>query len=208
MTYNSLVAQILDYLDRTDDATIAEVPNFIYQAEQRISREVKNIGVEVYVAGSFTIGQNVLTRPARWRKSISFNYGSGINNNFRNQLFLRTYEYVRDYWPDDSQLAAPKFYADYGYDHIIFSPTPDQAYPFEYAYLELPQPLGPTVSTNWITDNAPDLLLYGSLLEAIPYLKIDERAPLWQSFYDRSLGSLKVQDEQRYVDRASQRESD
>lgn len=208
MTYNTLTAQILDYLDRTDADTIAEIPNFIYQAEQRICREAKTIGLEVYVTGNFIPSQNVLIKPARWRRSISFNFGSGTNNNVRNQIYQRTYEYIRNFWPDDSQLAPPQFYDDYAYDHLIIAPTPDQAYPFEYSYLELPEPLGPSVSTNWLTNNAPDLLLYACMLEAVVFLKIDERIQTWQTYYDRALRSITTQDEQRYVDRTSQREAD
>jgi hypothetical protein len=208
MTYNTLSAQILQYLDRNDQATQDQIPFFISQAEQRICREAKTIGLEVYVTGTFIVGQNVITKPARWRRSISFNYGSGTNDNTRNQLFLRTYEYIRNYWPDDTQLAPPKFYDDYAYDHLIVAPTPDQTYPFEYSYLELPEPLGPSVSTNWLTNNAPDLIFYASMLEAVTFLKIDERVPLWQSMYDRALKSVTTQDEQRYVDRTSQREAD
>jgi hypothetical protein len=208
MTYASLSAQILDYLDRNDADTAAAVPNFIYQAEQRISREVKNIGLETYVNGTFAIGQNILLKPARWRRTLSLTYGSGTNNNVSNQIYLRTYEYVKSYWPDSVQESPPLYYADFGYDHIIVAPTPDQKYPFIWSYLQLPEPLGPTVSTNWITNNAPDLLLYASLLEAIPFLKVDERIPFWQSLYDRSLQSLNTQDTQRYSDRVSVRESD
>lgn len=208
MTYASLSAQILAYVDRNDAATAAQIPNFISQAEQRICREAKTIGLETSVVGNFAVGQYVLPKPGRWRRSLSLTYGNGTGNNTSNQLFLRTYEYIKGYWPDSTQTAPPQFYADFAYDHIILSPTPDHAYPFLWTYLQLPEPLGPTVSTNWITNNAPDLLLYASLLEAIPFLKIDERVPLWQSFYDRALKSINTQDEQRYDDRTSNRESD
>lgn len=208
MTYNSLSAQILSYMIRSDADTIAQIPNFIYQAEQRICREAKTIGIEQYVTGLFIPNNPVLAKPARWRRSITFNFGTGIGNNTRNSVLLRTYEFLRSYWPDATQTAVPEFYSDYGYNHLLFAPTPDQAYPFEYAYLELPDPINANNQTNWLTDYAPDVLLYASLLEAVAFLQNDERIPIWKDMYQRGIDSLNGQDQQRYSDRQSDRSSD
>lgn len=208
MTYNSLVSQTLDYLDRTDADTANAIPNFIYQAEQRIARESKNIGFVQYVTGNFTIATSVYPKPARWRRNISFNYGTGTGNNTRTPIYLQTYEYLRNYWPDPTLTAPPLFYADYGYPTFLIAPTPDQTYPFEYSYLELPEPLSSSNQTNWLTNYAPDVLLYATLLEAIPFLKNDERVPVWQDKYSTAIASLNSQDDQRVVDRQSYRGAD
>lgn len=208
MTYNSLVNQVLDYLDRTDADTTNEIPNFIYQAQQRICRESKNIGLEQYVTGFFIPGTSTYAKPARWRRTISFNFGTGAEFDTVNQLFLRTYDYIRNFSNNPTVTASPMYYSDYGYDHLLVGPTPDQAYPFEYAYLELPVPLSPSVQTNWLTNNVPDVLLYATLLEAIGFLKNDERVPVWTSYYDRGLQSLNNQDNLRVLDRTSNRDSD
>ena len=209
MTYNSLTAQVLNYLDRTDTSTTAQVPYFIYQAEQRICRECKTIGLEQYVVGTFIPGTSVYPKPARWRRSIAMNVGNGTNFNTRNSVEIRDYDYIRSYTSDPTtQLGLPKFYGDYGYSNILVGPTPDSAYPFEWAYIELPQPISATNQMNWLTNYAPDALLYATLLEAIPYLKNDERIPVWQQMYDRALASLNAQDADRTVDRGQSRGSD
>jgi|SRR5215813_1218453 len=208
MTFNSLSAQILSYLIRSDADTIAQIPNFISQAEQRICRESKNIGLEVYVTSAFLVGNPVITKPGRWRRSLSLNFGTGVGNNTRNQLALRKYEFLRNYWPDATKTAPPQFYCDYGYSHLLVAPTPDQAYPFEYSYLELPDPITVNNQTNWITNYAPDVFLYASLLEAVPFLQNDERVPLWQNMYQKGIESLNSQDDQRLLDRASNARSD
>jgi hypothetical protein len=100
------------------------------------------------------------------------------------------------------------FYSDYGYDHLLVAPTPDQDYPFEFAFLQLPEPLSANVQTNWLTNNAPDVLLYATLLEATPFLQNDDRMPMWKEMYTRGLDSLNIQDDMRVKDRASNRESD
>lgn len=211
MTYNTLVLQLEDYLDRTDVTTISEIPNFIYQAEQRICRESKNLGLVQTVSSVFLPSNGVIVKPGRWRRTLSWNIGTNTgtstNNNYHNQLYLRSYEYIRQYWPDPTLTGQPLYYADYGYFNWIVAPTPDVGYPFEINYLELPEPLSITTQTNFLTDYAPDLLLYASLLEAIPYLANDERIPVWQSMYDRALASINNQDDMRVLDRTSERSS-
>ena len=51
-----------------------------------------------------------------------------------------------------------------------------------------------TTSTNWLTVNAPDLLLYACLMEAIPFVKADERIPVWQAMYAQAKQALQVQE--------------
>ena len=208
MTYNSLFAQIQSYLNNTSVDVTNQIPNFIYQAEQRLSRESKALLLESYVVATFTPGESVVAKPATWRRTLSINYGSGAGDNIRNQLFLRSYEYCRAYWPDSTQTAPPQYYADYGYIAWIFAPTPDLAYPFEIAYLALPDPISAFNQTNFITDYCPDLFLYACLLESVPFLKNDERIATWQMYYDRGLASLNMQDDERLLDRASNRSSD
>ena len=43
------------------------------------------------------------------------------------------------------------------------------------------------LTNNWFVDAAPDLLLYGTLLNAEAYLKDDPRLPLWKAKYDLAL---------------------
>lgn len=208
MTFNSLVVELQSYLDRLDADTLSNIPNFIYQAENRLSRECKSIGNEQYITAAFLPGNPIITKPGRWRRTLGIQLGTGPTLSIRNQLYLRSYEYVRSYAPDPTLLGQPLYYADMAYLNWIFAPTPDFAYPFEISYLELPEPLSLAVQTNWLTNFCPDALLYACLLEAIPYLKSDERIPVWQSMYDRSLASLNGQDFDRYLARSSSRESD
>jgi hypothetical protein len=95
----------------------------------------------------------------------------------------------------------PKFYADYDYTHWLVAPTPAAAYDFEVLYYERVQPLDSSNQTNWFTIYAPQALLYGSLLQAMPFLKNDERMGMWQQQYDLIINTLKAEDVQRIADR-------
>jgi hypothetical protein len=209
MTYNSLVLQIQAELDRTDADFVAQIPNFILNAHQRICRDSKNIGFEQYVTGSFIVGVPVIAKPGRWRRNITFNYGTGDPvAPTVNPIVLRSYEYLRSYWPQPTQTAAPLYYADYGYFNFLVAPTPNDTYPFELAYLELPEPLSILTQTNWLTNYAPDILLYACLLEGVIYLKVDERIQVFTTEYQSRITALNSQDDVRVVDRSSVRESD
>jgi hypothetical protein len=116
-------------------------------------------------------------------------------------VLLRKYEYLREYWPDATQQSLPKFYADYDYTHWLVAPTPDLPYTFEVLYYERIQPLDSANQTNWFTVYAPQALLYGSLLQAMPFLKNDDRIPMWQTQYSAIMQTLKSEDQQRLADR-------
>jgi hypothetical protein len=143
-------------------------------------------------------GTPVINKPARWRKTVSLNVTVAGE---KKPVFLRTYEFLRQYWPDESQESDPRYYADYDYTHWLVAPTPDQPYSFEVLYYEEVQPLDNTNQTNWFTQYAPQAMLYGALLQAMPFLKNDERLPLWQAQYDKIVAQLKTENIQRLGDR-------
>lgn len=131
----------------------------------------------------------------------------GTADNIRNPILPRSYEYIRSYWPDQTQTAMPVYYADYNYQNFIVAPTPDRAMPFEMLYWELPALLDDVTQTNWLTQYAPNLLLYACLLETAPFLKNDERIPTWQQFYDRAAQAISGEDLRKILDRAQKREN-
>lgn len=207
-TYTTLVQTIQNYLIRSDQATINAIPTFIQNAELKICREATTIGLERYVSGTFQVNQPVLAKPARWRRTITFSYGVGPGFNTRVFIKQRTYEYLNMLYDDRTKLGPPDVYSDYEFNALLIAPTPDEAYPFEYAYIEMPVPLGPTQQTNWLTNYASDVLLFGSLLEAAPFLKDDDRIPAWQEKYDRGVATLTKQDREGQYDRQYRREAD
>ena len=198
MTYNSLVADIESYLERTDTATVDKIPTFIMLAEQIIASQIKFLGNLTVSTSTMTQGDPVIAKPARWHKTVSMNSTVGGK---RQPVFLRKYEYLREYWPDATQEDVPKFYCDYDYTHWLIAPTPDAAYGFEVIYYERVQPLDVSNQTNWFTQYAPQAILYGSLLQAMPFLKNDDRIPMWQSIYQQAMDILTAEDKLRVADR-------
>jgi hypothetical protein len=198
MTYDSLVENIQSYLERSDTATLEKIPLFIMLAEQIIASQIKFLGNMTVNTSTMVIGQSIIDKPARWHKTVSFNVTVAGQ---RQPVLLRKYEYLREYNPDASVTGVPAYFGDYDYTHWLVAPTPDAAYEFEVLYYERIQPLDSSNQTNWFTIYAPQALLYGSLLQAMPFLKNDERMPMWQQNYDLIIQTLKAEDVQRIGDR-------
>tara|TARA_R110000868_G_scaffold114309_1_gene306287 strand:+ start:1434 stop:2069 length:636 start_codon:yes stop_codon:yes gene_type:complete len=198
MTYDSLVENIQSYLERTDTATLDKIPTFIMLAEQCIASEIKFLGTLTVNTSTMTSNTSIIDKPARWRKTVSMNV---TVSGERYPILNRRYEYMREYWPDATLTGVPKFYTDYDYTHWLVAPTPSAAYDFEVMYYERPQPLDSSNQSNWFTQYAPQALLYGSLLQAMPFLKNDARAAMWQQQYAVIMGTLKSEDLTRIADR-------
>jgi hypothetical protein len=198
MTYDSLVEDIQSYLERSDAATLAKIPQFIMLAEQIIASEIKFLGNLVVVGSSMVLGEATIAKPARWRKTVSMNVTVAGK---RQPVLLRTYEYLREYWPNPSSTDVPLYFCDYDYEHWLIAPTPAAAYSYEVLYYERNQPLDSTNQSNWFTEYAPQALLYGSLLQAMPFLKNDERIPMWQGQYDKIIAVLQNENVIRVADR-------
>jgi hypothetical protein len=210
MTFTTLKQDVQRYLERgntlaSDPIVFEQIPRLINLAERRIARELKVEGFINVVTGTLSAGQSVYPKPDRWRDTVSINIGTGATLNNRKILFSRVYEYLRSYWPNALETDTPLFYSDYDYSHWLLAPTPDAEYPFEILYYELPPLLDESVQTNWITEYAPQLLLYGTLVEATPFLKNDERIPVWQSMYDRAAAMLNGEDLAKILDRSAVR---
>lgn len=207
MTFDSLQVDLRRYLERgftlQDDPYVYEqLPRLINMAERRIARDLKIQGFIVAVNTTLTDGVASYQKPDRWRDTISMTVSSGTS---MSPVFTRSYEYCRNYWPDETVTGQPEFYADYDYTHWLLVPTPDAAYNLEVLYYELPVLLDAAQQTNWLTQYAPNLLLYGALLEATPFLKNDDRIVTWKEFYQSAANALNTEDLKKIVDRDAAR---
>ena len=203
MTYNSLLQDMRRYLERgftaeSDEIVYEQLPRLITLGERRIARELKIQGFIRAVQTPLQVGLAVYLKPDRWRDTVSMTLNGS-------PIYARSYEYCRNYWPDEAQTGTPQFYADYDYQHWLLTPTPNATDTLEILYYEQPQLLDDEFQTNWLTEYAPDLLLYASLLEATPFLKNDQRIGTWQAMYDRAAQALSGEDLKRILDRSATR---
>lgn len=197
LTYDSLTTTVLQYLERNDPATVNQIPTFITMCEFEISQQIKTLGQMQVVESTMLTGNPVIQKPARWRKTVSFNV---VVDGSRQPVYLRKYEYIKSYTPDSNTTGVPLYYGDYDYEHWIVAPTPDQDYNFEVLFYERIAPLSSENQTNWLTQYAPNAMLFGTLLQAMPFLKNDQRV-IFQQKYDQAMQMLKTEDVVRVADR-------
>ena len=202
LTYDSLVSDLQLYAERSDDPFVAQIPRLIMMAENRLASEVRSLGFLRVATFSLTADVATYTKPARWRETTQLSISTSTGTKF---LKSRGYSYCKSYWPDASVTEEPMFYSDKDYEHYTIVPTPDTAYSAEMHYYERPEPLSSSNQTNWTTQYAPQLLLYATLLEAQPFLKLPERIAEFQGLYDRALQMVKAEDTARMSDTTSNR---
>jgi hypothetical protein len=200
LTYDTLVTAVEQYLERSDASVVNQIPTFITLAEFEIAQQIKTLGQIEVAQGNMQTGNPVIPKPARWRKTVSMSVIDSTGD--RNPVLLRKYEYLTNYNAQSSS-GLPLYYGDYDYDNWYVSPIPDAAYQFEVLVYQRLQPLSSTNQTNWLTNNAPNAMLFGTLLQASIYVTNDARLQLFQQKYDTAMQALKAEDVARTGDRSA-----
>lgn len=207
MDYNTLKNQIQSYANRDDKAFIEQIPNFIEQGINRLYSEAKNIGWEVVITGDVALNATTVPKPAGWLETISLELYSA-DQTFSKFLFPRSYEFCKSYWPNQTLTSEPQFYSYLdAYKDFFISPTADKAYKYRLIYLGIPI-FNEYNTTNFLTLRYPRLLFYACMLEAMPFLKDDERLGSFEQLYASSLSDINKDSANRYVDRTSERDKD
>lgn len=207
MNYTTLIAQIKSYANRSDAFFTEQIPNFIEQGLNRLYSEAKNIGFEVTVTGNLALNNTTIEKPANWRETISLELYTE-DQTFSKFLFQRSYEFCKSYWPNQTLTSEPSFYANYNdYEQFFLCPTVDKAYKYRLIYLGIPL-FNTENNENFLTKRYPRLLFYACMLEAIPFLKDDERLGQFEQLYASSLNDINQESASRYVDRTTDRSKD
>ena len=198
MTYDSLVEDVKRYCERNDASFVEQIPRLIMLTEQSIAAEIKTLMQLNVVNTTLLVNNAVLEKPVRWRKTISMKVnGQPILN--------RSMDYVTQFQTESSP-GQPLYYGDYDYDHWALAPIPNSAYSVEIIYYSRIQPLDIENQENLLTREAPQALLFGTLLQTQGYLKNTDKLAVWKGYYDAAIAALKGEDQRRMVDRNATRQ--
>jgi hypothetical protein len=198
MTYDSLVEDVKRYCERNDASFVDQIPRLIMLTEQSIAAEIKTLMQLNVVNTTLLVNNPVIQKPVRWRKTISMKVnGQPILN--------RSMDYVTQF-QSESPTGQPLYYGDYDYDHWALAPIPNSAYTVEMIYYSRIQPLDIENQENLLTREAPQALLFGTLLQTQGYLKNTDKLAVWKGYYDAAIVALKGEDQRRMVDRNATRQ--
>ena len=182
-SYETLLTAVADYLARDDLSTFA--PNFVQNWEERFYRDPQNWAD--WMEATASIITSTATVPINYLgiKSATLSGGSQPLQRVSSTTLL-------DAFPRGI-VGKPRGIAKQG-STFIFGPEPDSDYTVTLQYYAKPAVLREDGDgVNWLITHAPDLCLYGALLEAEPFLKNDGRIAVWRDFYTDALAAYRDQ---------------
>ena len=203
-TLETLKSTVQDYCETSETTFVADLDRFIQEAEERI---LKNVELPVFrknVVGNGTSSSPYLSTPSDFLATYSL--ALIIDSVYTYPLFKHV-SFIRDYTPNPSTTGPTKYYALFDDNTFMLGPTPAANYEYELHYKYRPASLTTTSgsSTTWLSDNAPDAMLYGTLVEAATFLKIPEEASQYEQRFGLAINALKkigegygARDEYRY----------
>jgi hypothetical protein len=180
-SYTDLVNTIQAIAEDNGDEFVAYIPYAVSLAEQRLNRELDLPDLEIPVTGTLTAAINTLPKPTGYRYA---NYFHIIVNGKVQVLKKRREDYLNDYWPDPTQTAAPKYYADQSVTNFQLAPIPDVSYQYRMKYTAEPTRLGTTNQTNYFTTRCADILFAASMVEMTLFMKAWSQVPIYEQAYD------------------------
>ncbi len=203
MTFGQLKSKVLAYLNRTDLIDI--VGDFINIAMRKLEKDNSAFGNwKCMEKRKQTVtNEQYISIPTGYKEPIWF---SVIENNLYYPIKKVSQLDILENVYDSTQKGRPLYYATiYATQEFLLIPAPDKEYTFELYYYGYTPDLVDDSDTNWWTENAWEVLLYGALLEAEPYLYGDEkRIILWKSMFDDVLTRLrKAEQAETYAGRQS-----
>ena len=184
--YTELQTAVANWLDR-DDLT-ARIPEFIALAEARFNRVLRLRSMETKQTASTAAAQRNYALPTNYIQMRNFQ----LNTNPLTTLSYVTPEIYDRLWGGSSG-GTPKFYTILA-DEISLGPIPGSVITMEMLFYKKFENLSGSVATNWLITNAPDIYLYGTMLEAEPFIMNDERVQLWAAALERGVSDLQEQD--------------
>ena len=206
MNYTQLTDAICDYTQNFDQDFINNIPVFVQQAEERIFNTVQFPSLRKNQFSLITANNKYVSLPNDFLAVFSLALVTGV---IGANLDTGTYEYllnkdanfIRQAYPTPNSTGAPKYYALFGPTilnsaittelSLILGPTPDAGYYVELHYFYYPESIV-TAGTTWLGDNYDPVLLYGSLVEAITFMKGEaDMVALYNGKYTEALAQAK-----------------
>jgi hypothetical protein len=192
MNYTQLTAAICDYTQNFDQDFIDNIPVFVKQAEQRIYNTVQFPSLRSNVTGTTSATNKYLSCPGDFLAVYSMAV-IDVSGSYE-YLLNKDVNFIRQAYPNPTSTGLPKYYAIFGPATadskeltFILGPTPDAAYDVELHYYYYPESIV-TAGQTWLGDNFDSVLLYGSLVEAITFMKGEaDMVALYDTKYKEAL---------------------
>ena len=186
-TFAELKTASANWLDRSD--LTDRIPEFIALAEARFNRVLRIRDMEtVSTAISTTGGTREYSLPTGFVQMKEFH----LTTDPLTPLAYITPEMMSRMWAG-SATGKPQVFTIIA-DNVRLGPSPDAVYTTSMLYYKTFTALSVSNTTSEMLTNNPDVYLYGTLLEAEPFIMNDERVPLWLAAFEKAVSDIQNQD--------------
>jgi hypothetical protein len=209
LTYNQLKQNVQDWLENSavsfttaTGSGKAPIDLCIELAELRIAKETDLTAFRKISTLSLTGGTATVAVPS---DMVIPRYLRILNGDF---LLDKDESFIKEYNKNPSSTGTVKYYAlnqtgttytsGNRQTNFLFGPTPALATTVEIGYTIRVPGLSSSNQNTYLGDNAPDAILYGTLIEAIGYMKETPQViELWQGYYNRAIQTLANEEQVR-----------
>lgn len=181
-TYSELQAAVADWLERSD--LVARTPDFIALAEAQINRALRQR--EMMRRSTAVISDPFSAVPIDLAEARLITLSDGAEEW---ELAPATPEQIGGF-ATGGAIGRPRFWSLVG-GEFRYYPAPDRSYEARLLYLRKTPPLTSAAPTNWLLTNHPDVLLFGALKEAGPFLQDPDRTATFEAKYRTALAEVK-----------------
>jgi len=169
-TLATLKTAIQNYTENDETTFTSNLDIFIKNTEERI---LKNTHLDIFrknVTGTMTASNEYLSSPSDFLSPFSLSITSSSVKTF---LDFKDVNFIQTFNPNSSTTGTPRYYAQFDVNTFVIGPTPDSNYSSELHYYYRPASLtaGSDSGTTWLSENATQAMLYGSLVEAYTFMK-------------------------------------
>ena len=198
MNYSELLDNVRNYTEVTSDVLSNSVINvFLTNVENKVARQLDSDDQRRYATTTFEANNAFLDVSGpeggfRFARGLQIVETDGTRTwlEQRDATFMDEYSVERS-TTDTNFTGKPKYWGNWDATTLIVAPTPNTAYTVEMWYDETPERLGNgssgTSTTTFLSNNAPEVLLYGTLSEAYSYLKNLQDMQLYEGKYQVAL---------------------
>jgi len=181
--YATLVSS-LQAIAEDDGIEFAEyIPNAVYNAEERLIRELDAQEIKKETTGTVTSSNEVLLKPDGFKAA---DYIYITNSGTRSFLTRKDDSFNIDFWPNPTNTGVPRYYSDKSSTEFRIVPTPSSNFSYTIKYVKEPTKLGLTNPTNYFITNAADVLETACMVELAYFMKEWNQVSIWENKYVRA----------------------
>jgi len=188
-SYSQLLTDVPAALNNDSTELADALGSILERAQDRLFRDLKVSAYYAVTTGAaFTPNSPLIAVPAdqtkiryvRWRKA------SGVWVTLEHKEL----PFIFEYWDNPTTTGEPRYYGWYSNEQLYVAPTPASALTYEIGYSRRLPLLSLSNETNWLTDEAGDVLFYACMLEAGAFTIDGQQLQTYSALYKDAVAAI------------------